>query len=83
MHDCDRTMIRSITVEFCVDGVLLQSPATAADMQSKGKPLQIVFANTGLQEASAIRAFGIIRILRCWTGSRQSGVALCATGRVF
>lgn len=37
----------SISIDFHVDGVL-QSSATAANTQGKGKPVQIVFANTGL-----------------------------------
>jgi hypothetical protein len=37
----------SITVDFHVDGVL-QSSATAANTQAKGKPVQVVFANVAL-----------------------------------
>jgi hypothetical protein len=46
----------SITIDFYVDGVL-QSSATAANTQGKGKPVQIVFANTGLHGTSTTRTW--------------------------
>jgi hypothetical protein len=46
----------NITVEFYVDGVL-HSSATAANTQGKGKPVQIVFANTGLHGTSNTRTW--------------------------
>lgn len=45
-----------ITIDFHVDGVL-QSTATAANTGGKGKPVQIVFANTGLHGTSASRTW--------------------------
>ena len=45
-----------ITIEFYVDGVL-QSSATAANTQGKGKPVQIVFANIGLHGTSVTRTW--------------------------
>lgn len=45
-----------ITIEFYVDGVL-QSAATTGNTQGKGKPVQIVFANTGLHGTSASRTW--------------------------
>ena len=46
----------AITIDFHVDGVL-QSTATAANTGGKGKPVQIVFANTGLHGTSASRTW--------------------------
>lgn len=46
----------SITIDFHVDGVL-QSTASAANTAGKGKPVQIVFANTGLHGTSASRTW--------------------------
>lgn len=46
----------AITIDFHVDGVL-QSTATAANTAGKGKPVQIVFANTGLHGTSASRTW--------------------------
>ena len=43
-----------ITVEFFVDGVL-HSTATAANAGGKGKPVQTVFANTGLHDSTGSR----------------------------
>jgi len=46
----------NITIEFFVDGVL-QSAATAANTGSKGKPVQVVFANVGLHGTSTNRTW--------------------------
>jgi hypothetical protein len=46
----------TITVEFYVDGVL-QSTATAANAGGKGKPVQVVFANTNLHASYAVRTW--------------------------
>ncbi|WP_210880079.1 FscB [Roseovarius autotrophicus] len=45
-----------ITVEFFVDGVL-QSAATVANTGGKGKPVQVVFANTGLHGTGSSRTW--------------------------
>ncbi|MDG1130877.1 MAG: FscB [Paracoccaceae bacterium] len=46
----------NITIDFYVDGVL-HSTATAANTQGKGKPVQLVFANTGLHGTSSNRSW--------------------------
>ncbi|WRH64766.1 MAG: FscB [Fuscovulum sp.] len=46
----------SITIDFYIDGVL-QSSATAANTQAKGKPVQIVFPNVGLRGTSSTRTW--------------------------
>lgn len=46
----------SITIDFYVDGVL-QSTATAANSQGKGKPVQIVFPNVGLHGSASSRTW--------------------------
>jgi hypothetical protein len=46
----------AITIEFYVEGVL-QSSATAANTASKGKPRQVVFANTALHGIAASRTW--------------------------
>ena len=46
----------SITIEFYVDG-MMQSAATAANSAGRGKPVQIVFPNTGLHGTSAARTW--------------------------
>jgi hypothetical protein len=45
-----------ITIELYVDGVL-QSAATAANTAGRGKPVQIVFANTGLHGSLSTRTW--------------------------
>lgn len=45
-----------ITIEFYVEGVL-QSTATAANANAKGKPRHVVFANTALHGTSSIRTW--------------------------
>lgn len=46
----------SITIDFHVDGVL-QSTATAANTQGKGKPVQILFPNIGLHGTHSSRTW--------------------------